>query len=88
MAPWRRHAERWAAVKFPEYLSGDEAQKYFADSNSEYQAGPGQPGDSGRELVPNSEARTNSDRRRQVPAQTEGSGRHPENIALILPDSD
>lgn len=34
-----RHAKnRDAAVKFLEYLAGDEAQKYFADGNNEYPA--------------------------------------------------
>lgn len=44
------------AVKFPEYLPGDEAQKYFADGNNEYPVAPLQPlagpGDLKRELVP------------------------------------
>lgn len=44
------------AVKVPEYLPGDEAQKYFADGNNEYPMASLQrtarPGDLKRELVP------------------------------------
>ena len=83
---WAKHEA--AAVKFPEYLSGDQAQKYFADSNNEYEAEPGQPGDSRRELVPNSEARPNSGGGRHIPAPAGDRQGRPENIVLILPDSD
>lgn len=77
-----------AAVKFPEYLSGDQAQKYFADGNNEYPAGLQGPGGTRRELVPNREAGLNSVRGRQgrTPAG-DGMGRV-ENIVLILTDSD
>jgi iron(III) transport system substrate-binding protein len=37
-----RHAKnRAAAIRFLEYLSSDDAQRYFADGNNEYTAVPG-----------------------------------------------
>jgi len=71
-----RHAKhRVAAVKFLEYLSGDEAQKYFADGNNEYPVVPtvraanpalDQLGDFKRELVPISAVGLNSVRVQQI----------------------
>jgi hypothetical protein len=88
-APARRLRHGAAAFRFPEYLSGDQAQKYFADGNNEYQTGPKPAGGFRRELVPNSEARPNSDGMgRHIPVRAREGLRRPENIVLILPDSD